>query len=150
MKSVCRRTQRGSILDAYDDASSKLVRVPNPMAESSKRFESLRARYARSFASKRSALAEAWRAFADTADATRARELQVLAHRLAGSAPTYGYEALGAHAGVVDRALADWIEASPNARESPAELALRLAAPAQALIESLAQHAAEAAGASDR
>ena len=119
------------------------------MTESSKRFDSLRVRYARSFASKRAALAEAWRAFADTADATRARELHVLAHRLAGSAPTYGYEALGAQAGVVDRALADWNEAAPNARESPAELALRLAAPAEALIESLAQHAAEAPHASE-
>lgn len=114
------------------------------MTESSKRFDSLRVRYARSFASKRAALAEAWRAFADTADATRARELQVLAHRLAGSAPTYGYEALGAQAGVVDRALADWNEAAPNARESAAELVRRLSSPAQALIESLAQHAAEA------
>lgn len=119
------------------------------MTDSLKRFEFLRVRYARSFASKRVALAEAWRAFADTADVTRAKELQVLAHRLAGSAPTYGYEALGAHAGVVDRALADWSEAAPNARESPAELALRLAAPAQALIDSLGQHAAEASAASE-
>lgn len=114
------------------------------MTDSLKRFDVLRARYARSFASKRAAFAEAWRAFADTPDATRARDLQMLAHRLAGSAPTYGYESLGAHAGVVDRALADWNEAAPKARESPAQLALRLAAPAQALIDSLAQHAADA------
>lgn len=119
------------------------------MTDSLKRFDSLRVRYARSFASKRAALAEAWRAFADTAEAARASELQMLAHRLAGSAPTYGYEALGAQAGVVDRALADWIEAAPGARESPAELVLRLAAPAQALIDSLAQHAAEASDASE-
>jgi len=119
------------------------------MTDSLKRFELLRARYVRSFASKRAALAQAWRAFEDTADATRARNLQVLAHRLAGSAPTYGCEALGARAGVVDRALADWSEAAPNARESPAELALRLAAPAKALLESLAQHAAEAPDASE-
>jgi hypothetical protein len=61
----------------------------------------------------------------------------------------YGYEALGAYASVVDRALADWSEAAPDARESPAKLALRLAAPAQALIESLAQHAAESPDASE-
>ncbi len=120
------------------------------MTDSTERFESLRVRYARSFASKRATLAEAWHAFADSADASRARELQVLAHRLAGSAPTYGYEALGAYASVVDRAIADWSEAAPNARESAAELARRLSAPAQALIESLAQLAAEAADASER
>ena len=38
------------------------------MTDSTERFESLRVRYARSFASKRAALAEAWHAFADSAD----------------------------------------------------------------------------------
>lgn len=119
------------------------------MTKSSMRFDSLRERYAGSFASKRAALAQAWRAFADTGDPNSARALQVLAHRLAGSAPTYGYEALGAHAGVVDRVLADWCLAAPSTRESTAELLLRLAAPVEALIDSLAQHAADASDASD-
>jgi len=119
------------------------------MTKGTIRFDSLRERYARSFASKRAALVQAWRAFADTGDPNSARALQVLAHRLAGSAPTYGYEALGAYAGVVDRVLADWSEAAPSTRESTAQLMLRLAAPAQALIDSLSQHAADASDASE-
>ncbi|HEV7490233.1 MAG TPA: hypothetical protein VGO25_05470 [Rhodanobacteraceae bacterium] len=114
------------------------------MADSRKRFEILRARYAKSLASKHAALAEAWRAFADAADEVRACKLQDLAHRLAGSAPAYGYATLGTRAGIVDSEIADWRDANPNARESPGDLARRLSAPTQALIESLARLAAEA------
>lgn len=115
-----------------------------PMTDSSKRFEFLRSRYARSLVSKHAVLAEAWRAFADTADERNARSLQILVHRLTGSAPAYGYAELGARAGAVDRELADWDETEPSARDSPGELARRLSAPMQALIESLAHHAAAA------
>jgi hypothetical protein len=114
----------------------------NPMADSSERFEFLRARYARSFASKHAAIAYAWRAFAGDADQTNARALQTLVHRLAGSAPTYGYAELGARAGAVDRELAGWDETDPSVRDSPDELARRLSAPMQALVESLAHRAA--------
>lgn len=115
------------------------------MADSSKRFEILRARYAKSLASKHAAVAQAWRAFADAANESRACELQDLAHRLAGSAPAYGYAALGSRAGIVDNEIADWRDANPTARESPRELAQHMADPVRALIESLAQLAAAAA-----
>ena len=61
------------------------------MTDSSERFEFLRARYTRSLASKHAALVDAWRAFAGGADEKNASALQTLVHRLAGSAPAYGY-----------------------------------------------------------
>jgi HPt (histidine-containing phosphotransfer) domain-containing protein len=132
------------MMDAYDDASSRIAGFRNPMTDSSKRFEVLRARYARSLASKHTALAQAWRGFAEGADETRASELQDLAHRLAGSAPAYGYAALGEHAGNVDREIANWRDADPNVRENPGALARRLSVLVHGLIESLARHADEA------
>ncbi len=66
------------------------------------RLETLRARYVESLPSKRAALDAAWRAFLAAPDAGKARELQTLAHRLSGSAPAYGYEALGDRARAVD------------------------------------------------
>lgn len=111
------------------------------MTDSSPRFALLRARYARSLASKHVALVQAWRAFASDADAATARELQGLVHRLAGSAPAYGYAALGARASAVDRELMDWEGAEPRRRDTAGELAQRLSMPMQALIDRLAQHA---------
>ncbi len=60
------------------------------------RLSLLRDRYAASLASKRTALAAAWHAFRDEPGAAGVRaELRGLLHRLAGSAPAYGYQVLG-------------------------------------------------------
>jgi HPt (histidine-containing phosphotransfer) domain-containing protein len=98
----------------------------------------LRERYAASFATKREALDAAWTAFADAPDEARARTLRHLAHRLAGSAPAYGYEMLGALARDVDALLTDWIESATDARASPAHIVARIAPVANALLEQLA------------
>src|SRR3954451_14768263 len=64
------------------------------MTANSPELDALHARYARSFASKHAALLEAWQAFSATRDEPSARTLHDLVHRLAGSAPSYGYETL--------------------------------------------------------
>ena len=68
------------------------------------RMDALRKRYADSLADKRAALVGAWEAWraADRSSA-HLRELAMQAHRLAGSAGSYGYDALGASAGALDR-----------------------------------------------
>jgi len=112
------------------------------MTDSSRRFERLRARYAQSLASKRAALREAWRACVARPEPSSLNKLQVLVHRLSGSAPAYGYETLGRHASAIDRELMDWSAATE--RDSAADLAQRLSSPMQALIDELAHHATAA------
>ena len=113
------------------------------MTDSSRRFERLRARYAQSLASKRAALGEAWRACVATPEPSSLDKLQLLVHRLSGSAPAYGYKTLGRHASAIDRELMDWSAASMD-RESAADLTQRLSAAMQALIDELARHATAA------
>lgn len=68
------------------------------------RMDALRQRYAASLADKRAALVEAWEAWRASGDSTaRLRALAMLAHRLAGSAGSYGYDELGASASALDR-----------------------------------------------
>ncbi|HEY6984511.1 MAG TPA: hypothetical protein VH375_00400 [Rhodanobacteraceae bacterium] len=112
------------------------------MTDSARRFARLRARYAQSLASKHAALCEAWQVCVSAPDASNLHKLQVLVHRLSGSAPAYGYAALGKRAGAIDRELMDWNDAEPTAREGAPDLAHRLTAPMQALIAELAHHAA--------
>jgi HPt (histidine-containing phosphotransfer) domain-containing protein len=107
------------------------------MAESPQ-FAELRMRYVQSLADKHAALASAWRAFASAPDERAAIELQALAHRLAGSAPAYGYEAIGAAAHIVDAQLNAWSKRPASDREDADTLAARVAAPMQALMEGLA------------
>jgi len=114
------------------------------MMDSSRRFERLRARYAQSLASKRAALREAWHACVATPELSTLHKLQVLVHRLSGSAPAYGYAALGRHASAIDRELMDWSAADSTERDRAADLVQRLSAPMQALIDELA-HPATAA-----
>ena len=102
------------------------------MTATSPQMDALHARYARSLASKHAALLEAWRSFsAAPDDAAAARKLHGLVHRLAGSAPTYGYASLGLHAREADHAFA---------RGGP-DLAARLGAPVEALLADLAREA---------
>ena len=88
-------------------------------------------------------LAEAWRAFTDAADEANIDDLHQRVHRLAGSAPTYGYELLGRLAHAVDSQLAEWKRLPSATREGSAALAQRLATPMQALLDCLARHAAD-------
>jgi len=113
------------------------------MTESRPRPDVLHARYAQSLASKHAMLTKAWRAFADAAGAANGDELQQRVHRLAGSAPAYGYARLGSLARDIDRELAEWEGAPSDLRDSPADFAQRLAAPMQALLDCLAAHAAD-------
>jgi len=106
------------------------------MTATSPEMDALHARYARSLASKHAALLDAWRAFVAAEDDTSARQLHGLVHRLAGSAPTYGYASLGLLAREADHAFA----------HGGSDLAKRLAAPVEALLEDLARQAQCVAG----
>lgn len=111
------------------------------MAESSQ-FAALKARYLQSLPDKHASIGDAWRAFASAPGERAALDLHALAHRLAGSAPAYGYEAIGAAAHVVDAMIHAWTKQPANDREDAEALAARIAGPVQALIASLA-HAIE-------
>jgi HPt (histidine-containing phosphotransfer) domain-containing protein len=104
------------------------------MTATSPQMDALHARYARSLASKHAALLEAWRAYAAAKDDASARKLHGLVHRLAGSAPTYGYASLGMLARKADHAFA----------HGGHDLAGRLKAPVEALLDDLAQQAQRA------
>lgn len=104
------------------------------MTATSPQMDALHARYARSLASKHAALLEAWRAFKKTKDDASAKKLHGLVHRLAGSAPTYGYASLGTLARKADHAFAHG-----------GDLAARLEGPVEALLDDLARQAQRAA-----
>lgn len=106
------------------------------MTATSPQMDALHARYARSLASKHAALLEAWRAFAVAKDDASARKLHGLVHRLAGSAPTYGYDSLGTLARKADHAFAH-----ASAADGGFDLAAHLAGPIEALLADLAQQA---------
>lgn len=106
------------------------------MTATSPQMDALHARYARSLESKHAALLEAWRAFKKAKDEASAKKLHGLVHRLAGSAPTYGYAALGTLARKADHAFAHG-----------GDLALQLAEPVEALLVELARQAEGAAAA---
>ena len=113
------------------------------MSKPQQRRDVLHALYAQSFASKQAMLAQAWRAFTDAADEATIDELHQRVHRLAGSAPTYGYELLGRLAHAVDSQLAEWERVPSATRDGSAALVQRLATPMQALLDCLARHAAD-------
>lgn len=110
------------------------------MTGSSHRFDLLRIRYAQSLPLKREALKSAWDAFVANPGSDARAELQVLVHRLAGSAPAYGFDALGARARAIDGELGDRADHPANADP----LARRLAAPFRALLDELAEAAQDA------
>ena len=106
------------------------------MTANSPEMNALHARYARSFASKHAALLEAWQSFSATHDEPSARKLHDLVHRLAGSAPSYGYETLGLRAREADHALT----------VGGSDLAERLVTPIEALLADLSRQALRAEG----
>ena len=85
------------------------------MNDTSQRFVELRTRYERSFPEKRAAVERAWHAFLASPDERGALALQSIAHRLAGSASPYGYDAVGSAAQSLDAMLSEWLKrASPE------------------------------------
>jgi hypothetical protein len=106
---------------------------------SQQRFAELRTRYVRSLPEKHATAVRAWRAFLASPDEAGALALQSIAHRLAGSASPYGYDAVGSAAQSLDAILSGWLKQKVDVRESAGSLAARLAMPANALIEGLAR-----------
>jgi len=71
------------------------------------RMEALRQRYAASLTNKRAALADAWDTWRHSdRSPVQLHELATQAHRMAGSAGSYGYDELGACASALDRLVA--------------------------------------------
>jgi HPt (histidine-containing phosphotransfer) domain-containing protein len=114
---------------------------------SQQRLAELRTRYERSLPDKRATVEHAWQAFLAAPDERGALVLQSIAHRLAGSASPYGYDAVGSAAQSLDGMISEWLKRASNERESARSLATDLATPANALIDGLAR-AIEAARAS--
>lgn len=100
------------------------------------RFEALRQNYARSLPQKADELALAWQSCLDGSDAAGAALHQAV-HRLAGSAPAYGFPALGERAQQADALLLAWLEAPPARRPAPADLHAALAPHIAALLDAL-------------
>jgi HPt (histidine-containing phosphotransfer) domain-containing protein len=132
------------------DSSSVAAAAPTgwkAMNHASPRFVELRTRYERSLPAKHATVERAWHAFLASPDERGALALQSIAHRLAGSASPYGYDAVGSAAQSLDAILSDWLKRASTARESARSLATHLATPANALIDRLA-HAIETVRAS--
>ena len=117
------------------------------MNDASQRFAELRTRYERSLPDKHATVERAWHAFLASPDERGALALQSIAHRLAGSASPYGYDAIGSAAQSLDAMISAWQKRAADERESARSLAMNLATPANALIDGLA-HAIEAVRAS--
>jgi HPt (histidine-containing phosphotransfer) domain-containing protein len=103
------------------------------------RFALLRQRYEQSLPDKRAAFERAWHALRTAPDERHAAMLQSIAHRLAGSAPPYGYEALGSAARSLDSMLDDWLKRAPASRESAGVLAELLLPRASSVLDRFAE-----------
>lgn len=98
-------------------------------------FDLLHQRYVDSFARKREEIEQAWKRMLLMPDEEAARaDLQRLVHRLSGSAPAYGFDALGALARTVDERLAAWQRTPAHRREPTITLANDLQAPIRSLL----------------
>jgi HPt (histidine-containing phosphotransfer) domain-containing protein len=110
------------------------------MSESSQqRFAELQARYSESLPAKHAALALAWHALTTLGGEQAVANLQALTHRLAGSAPSYGYDTVGERARAVDVLLNAWIKQAPAKREDANALGERVSTSMRALLDSVAE-----------
>lgn len=76
------------------------------------RLQALRRQYAQSLPQKADELTRAWAQFrAAPGDRAAATGLHACVHRLSGSAPAYGFDAIGAAAQPADALLSGWINA---------------------------------------
>lgn len=108
-------------------------------------FDLLHQRYVDSFARKREEIEQAWKRMLLMPGEEAARaDLQRLVHRLSGSAPAYGFDALGALARTVDERLAEWQRTPAHRREPAITLANDLQAPVQSLLAAFAVRAPQA------
>lgn len=69
------------------------------------RYDALHQEYLAALPQRRNSVAETWALCTDDAQSPAWCELQALAHRLSGSAPCYGLEAIGVAAHRIDRRL---------------------------------------------
>src|SRR6185436_1781217 len=106
----------------------------------------LGARYAESLPEKLNELALAWEAWLADPELDSAREqVHLRVHKLAGSAPAYGYHDLGREAQRLDSLMQDWTGEVPQLRSPPSELCRRVSLPMEALLRTLGRAAREAA-----
>jgi HPt (histidine-containing phosphotransfer) domain-containing protein len=103
------------------------------------RFAELKMRYAASVPAKREVVEAAWLAFSTSPGEETAAELLTAAHRLSGSAPAYGFAAIGTAARTVDSRIHAWAKCAPAEREPAAALATSLAGPVRSLLDSIAR-----------
>lgn len=101
------------------------------------RLEELRRHYAESLPAKGAELVSAWQAFhADPASGVAA--LHQAVHRLAGSAPAYGFDDIGTIAQRADAVFSEWLGLSASLRAPPATLIEPLEPRIAALVAVLA------------
>lgn len=102
------------------------------------KLEELRLRYLNSLAQKAQDLgAQFERLSANAHERSLLVELHQQVHRLAGSAPAYGFDEIGALARPVDVRLAEWLRGDESARDAPEALVAQLSEPVANLIRAL-------------
>lgn len=105
------------------------------------KLDELRLRYQRSLPDKaRDIRVQSQRLQTETMQRPLLQELQQQVHRLSGSAPAYGFDAIGALARPVDVYLSERLRGDA-ALPTAAELFARIAAPLEALVAALEQAA---------
>ncbi len=106
------------------------------------KLDELRLRYWRSLPQKAQDLIERWHALQLRPDERAPiAELQQLVHKLSGSAPAYGFDAIGGLARPVDQRLGEWLRSDGiDEPSAAADLVASVAVPFGALIAAL--HAA--------
>lgn len=85
----------------------------------------LRAAYLEGLPARRAALVDGWSACVDGADEPTWQRVRDVAHKLSGSASSYGFEALGAAARELDRLLSGRSPCRDRTKAEPAVLRLQ-------------------------
>lgn len=108
------------------------------------KLDELRLRYWRSLPLKAQDIAAQWeRVRQAPGDRAGMAALHQHVHRLTGSAPAYGFEAVGALARPIDQRLSEWMrDDGLTVPATPAEFAAVLAGPIAALVDALLAAAA--------
>ncbi|WP_257387016.1 Hpt domain-containing protein [Tahibacter caeni] len=103
------------------------------------KLEELRLRYLHSLPQKAADVRAQWQRLRDRPDERALLvELHQQVHRLSGSAPAYGFEAIGALARPIDQRLAEWLRNDdPEIRIAATALVAALAGPVDALVDAL-------------
>lgn len=116
-------------------------------SDSSPAADALVARFRTALPDKLRELALAWERWLSAADSAAAKEaLQLLVHRLAGSAPAYGFSDLGRHALRVDERLGEWDAETPTLRIPLQDLCHELGGAVEMLLRALGRASRDHAG----